>query len=106
MRYICEKYETFVLFENIVDFREYEDIFDYEKHHFSRVDMKVVKKIENLGIKVTLPYSDVRPSTLDWDFVRDWKTCKTWDQEKFMKSAMKYRDGVVPSKLQSILDEK
>ena len=50
--------------------------------------------------------SDVCPSTLDWDFVRDWKTCKTWDQEKFMESAMKYRDGVVPSELQSILDEK
>jgi len=56
-------------------------------------------KIESLGIKVTLPYASIYPSTLDWGFVRDWKNCKTWDQEE-------YRNGVVPESLQEILDEK
>lgn len=106
VKYICQSYEIFELFRDIVDFKEYGDIFDYEKcGMFESIDERVIKELEKLDIVVTLPYESVSSDTLDWDFVREWKKCKTWDQERFMDVAMKYRDGKVPEELQEILDE-
>lgn len=105
VEYICHSYKMFELFKDIVDFKAYENVFNYEEGVFKQIHPDIIKELEELGIVVTLPYKSVDASNLDWEFVRKWKKCKTWDQDKFMKQVMKYRHEIVPEELQEILNE-
>ena len=90
---IMESWELYQAFKKIIDFKDYEGVFKYKLSLLSVMDGRVAQDLERDGVNISLPYKGIPPCRTDWEFVKYWKKCKAWDEEKFMTHIMKYRIG-------------